>query len=268
MSEEVKTPKPETAEAAPESKAESKMESKPEAEPEAAPESKMESKPETKTESAESGAESKTESKSETKPESAESAPKPAAARKPRRERAPRAAKPEAAAGSDSDSKPESKSDSKPEAKSEAASDESDKKDGAPSSPFSFADAPTAPVQRKRGKRHVPEAIAHVTATFNNTIVTFADQEGKVIAWATTGSSGFKGARKGTPYAAQIAAENAGRKAQEHGVESVEVRVRGVGSGRDSAVRAINALGIRIGCIRDVTPVPHNGCRPPKRRRV
>ena len=260
MSEEVKTPKPETAEAAPESKAESKVESK----AEAAPESKMESKPETKTESAESGAESKMESKSE----SAESAPKPAAARKPRRERAPRAAKPEAAAGSDSDSKPESKSDSKPEAKSEAASDESDKKDGAPSSPFSFADAPTAPVQRKRGKRHVPEAIAHVTATFNNTIVTFADQEGKVIAWATTGSSGFKGARKGTPYAAQIAAENAGRKAQEHGVESVEVRVRGVGSGRDSAVRAINALGIRIGCIRDVTPVPHNGCRPPKRRRV
>ena len=245
MSEEVKTPKPETAEAVPESKAESKMESK----PEAAPESKMESKPEAKPESAESGAEAKT-----------ESAPKPAAARKPRRERAPRAAKPEAAAGSESDSKPE--------AKSEAASDESDKKDGAPSSPFSFADAPTAPVQRKRGKRHVPEAIAHVTATFNNTIVTFADQEGKVIAWATTGSSGFKGARKGTPYAAQIAAENAGRKAQEHGVESVEVRVRGVGSGRDSAVRAINALGIRIGCIRDVTPVPHNGCRPPKRRRV
>ena len=193
-------------------------------------------------------------------PESA-AAPAPEAAKpaaKPRRQ--PRAAKPEAKA-------PESES---PDSESAAAasapeSPESDSKSG-PS--FAFADAPVAPVQRKRGKRHVPEAIAHVTATFNNTIVTFADPEGKVIAWATTGSSGFKGARKGTPYAAQIAAENAGRKAQEHGVESVEVRVSGVGSGRDSAVRAINALGIRIGCIRDVTPVPHNGCRPPKRRRV
>ena len=181
------------------------------------------------------------------------------AARPPRRdrERGPRGERPEA-------KKPEGE---KPEGEK---SEKSEKPESAAPAAggFPLADAPQAPVQRKRGKRHVPEAIVHVTATFNNTIVTFADAEGKVIAWATTGSSGFKGARKGTPYAAQIAAENAGRKAQEHGVESVEVRVRGVGSGRDSAVRAINALGIRIGCIRDVTPVPHNGCRPPKRRRV
>ena len=259
MSEETKPPAPESADATPEPKPEAKSAPAPEsgAAPEPAPEAKMESKPESQPES------------------ESESAPKPAAVRKPRRERTPRAAKPEAAPEAKTESAPEAKPDSQPEAKSEPtppAQDESEKKEGAPPapppSPFSFADAPTAPVQRKRGKRHVPEAIAHVTATFNNTIVTFADQEGKVIAWATTGSSGFKGARKGTPYAAQIAAENAGRKAQEHGVESVEVRVRGVGSGRDSAVRAINALGIRIGCIRDVTPVPHNGCRPPKRRRV
>lgn len=215
-------------------------ESKPSAAPAAAPEKKAESKsaapaaksaPADKTrraEKPEAKAESKPAAKAESKPESAPTESKPAEAEKP--------AAPEASIS------------------------------GGPA--FPLADAPQAPVQRKRGKRHVPEAIAHVTATFNNTIVTFADQEGKVIAWATTGSSGFKGARKGTPYAAQIAAENAGRKAQEHGVETVEVRVRGVGSGRDSAVRAINALGIRIGCIRDVTPVPHNGCRPPKRRRV
>ena len=184
--------------------------------------------------------------------ETAESAPKPAAKK-------PRQAKPAPAA--ESESKPA-------ESGKESASSDSAAAPSSSGPAFPLAEAPQAPVQRKRGKRHVPEAVAHVTATFNNTIVTFADPEGKVIAWATTGSSGFKGARKGTPYAAQIAAESAGRKAQEHGVESVEVRVRGVGSGRDSAVRAINALGIRIGCIRDVTPVPHNGCRPPKRRRV
>ena len=198
--------------------------------------------------------------------ESAESAPAPAAAAASAAADKPAARKPRQAKPAPAD---------KPEAKSAESGKESapagSAAAAAPSSSgpaFPLAEAPQAPVQRKRGKRHVPEAVAHVTATFNNTIVTFADPEGKVIAWATTGSSGFKGARKGTPYAAQIAAENAGRKAQEHGVESVEVRVRGVGSGRDSAVRAINALGIRIGCIRDVTPVPHNGCRPPKRRRV
>ena len=230
MSEEVKNPNPDT--------------------PESAPESKLESKPESAAPVVASV-------------ESAESAPKPAAAAKP----AAKKPRQEKAASAD---KPEAKSESKPaESGKESAPAESAAAAPSSSGPaFPLAEAPQAPVQRKRGKRHVPEAVAHVTATFNNTIVTFADPEGKVIAWATTGSSGFKGARKGTPYAAQIAAESAGRKAQEHGVESVEVRVRGVGSGRDSAVRAINALGIRIGCIRDVTPVPHNGCRPPKRRRV
>ena len=232
MSEEVKVPNPD----------------KPESTPESKPESAAPAPAAVSAESAESAPAS-----------AAAPAPAPAAARKPR----PARPAPEAKPAAGSESKPaESGKESAP-AESAAAS-------AAPSSgpAFPLADAPQAPVQRKRGKRHVPEAVAHVTATFNNTIVTFADPEGKVIAWATTGSSGFKGARKGTPYAAQIAAESAGRKAQEHGVESVEVRVRGVGSGRDSAVRAINALGIRIGCIRDVTPVPHNGCRPPKRRRV
>lgn len=121
---------------------------------------------------------------------------------------------------------------------------------------------------RRKVKRVVPSALVTVTATFNNTIITFADTAGDVIAWATTGSSGFKGARKGTPYAAQIAVENAARRAQEMGVKSVDVRVRGLGAGRDSAVRALNSLGFRITSISDVTPMPHNGCRPPKRRRV
>ena len=114
----------------------------------------------------------------------------------------------------------------------------------------------------------IQDAVVHITATFNNTIVTFADQKGNVIAWATTGSSGFKGARKGTPYAAQMTTENAARRALEMGVKNVEVQVRGVGVGRDSSIRALNALGFRITSIRDVTPMPHNGCRPPKRRRV
>lgn len=120
----------------------------------------------------------------------------------------------------------------------------------------------------KRGRRSVSDAVVHVTATFNNTIVTFADRQGNVLSWATTGSSGFKGARKGTPYAAQITADGAGKKAQEYGVKNVEVRVQGVGSGRDSAVRALHALGFKISSITDVTAMPHNGCRPPKRRRV
>ncbi|MGI9337067.1 MAG: 30S ribosomal protein S11 [Gammaproteobacteria bacterium] len=121
---------------------------------------------------------------------------------------------------------------------------------------------------RRKEKRVVARAIAHITATFNNTIVTFADSRGDVIAWATTGSSGFKGARKGTPYAAQMTAENAARRAQEMGVQEIDVRVRGVGSGRDSSIRALNAFGFRILSMRDVTPMPHNGCRAPKRRRV
>lgn len=119
-----------------------------------------------------------------------------------------------------------------------------------------------------KAKKVVPEAIVSVSVSFNNTVVTFSDMKGNVIAWATTGSSGFKGARKGTPYAAQVTTENAARRAQELGVKSVDVRVKGLGAGRDSAVRALNFLGFRVTSIRDVTPVPHNGCRPPKKRRV
>ena len=126
--------------------------------------------------------------------------------------------------------------------------------------------APNTP--RRKVKRVVTDAIVNITSTFNNTIITFADKKGDVLAWATTGSSGFKGARKGTPYAAQVATENAARRAQEIGVQNVDVRVRGVGSGRDSSVRALNNLGFRVTSIRDVTPMPHNGCRAPKRRRV
>ena len=120
----------------------------------------------------------------------------------------------------------------------------------------------------KKTKRAPQDAIVHVTATFNNTIVTFADRQGNVLAWATTGSSGFKGARKGTPYAAQITVDGVGKKALEMGVVNVDVRVQGVGSGRDSAVRALHALGFKVNSIADVTPIPHNGCRPSKRRRV
>ena len=122
--------------------------------------------------------------------------------------------------------------------------------------------------RKKQIKRTVSDAVVHVCATFNNTIVTFTDRQGNTIAWATTGTSGFKGTRKGTPYAAQVTAENAGRKALDMGVQNVEVRVKGPGSGRDSSVRALHAIGLNVTRISDVTPMPHNGCRPPKRRRV
>lgn len=125
-----------------------------------------------------------------------------------------------------------------------------------------------ATTSRRKDKRVVTDAVVHITATFNNTIITFSDRQGNVIAWATTGSAGFKGARKSTPYAAQVTAENVGRRAQEMGVQNLDVCVRGVGSGRDSSVRALNALGFRISSIRDMTPMPHNGCRAPKRRRI
>ena len=124
------------------------------------------------------------------------------------------------------------------------------------------------PTTTKKARRVVNDAVVHITATFNNTIVTFADRQGNVLAWATTGSSGFKGARKGTPYAAQITVDNVGKKAQEMGVQNVDVRVQGVGSGRDSAVRALHSMGFKVNSLTDVTPMPHNGCRPPKRRRV
>ena len=121
---------------------------------------------------------------------------------------------------------------------------------------------------RRRERKNITNGIAHVTATFNNTKVTITDVQGNVIAWASAGSQGFKGSRKSTPYAAQIAAESAGEKAQEHGVKTLEVRVKGPGSGRESALRALQAKGFIVTSIKDVTPIPHNGCRPPKRRRV
>jgi small subunit ribosomal protein S11 len=121
---------------------------------------------------------------------------------------------------------------------------------------------------RRRERKNITSGIAHVNATFNNTIVTITDVQGNTIAWSSAGSQGFKGSRKSTPYAAQIAAENAGRKAAEHGVKTLEIQVKGPGAGRESALRALNSVGFTITTIRDVTPVPHNGCRPPKRRRV
>ena len=121
---------------------------------------------------------------------------------------------------------------------------------------------------KRRERKNITSAIAHVAATFNNTMVTISDVQGNVISWSTAGQQGFKGSRKSTPYAAQMAAEDAGRKAQEHGVKTLEVQVKGPGSGRESALRALQAVGFTITSIQDVTPIPHNGCRPPKRRRV
>jgi small subunit ribosomal protein S11 len=121
---------------------------------------------------------------------------------------------------------------------------------------------------KKRERRNVPFGIVHIQATFNNTIVTITDQQGNTLSWKSSGSLGFRGSRKGTPFAAQQAAMNAANMARDHGVRSVDVRVAGPGSGRESAVRALAAAGIEVRSIRDVTPIPHNGCRPPKRRRV
>ena len=117
-------------------------------------------------------------------------------------------------------------------------------------------------------KKSVAEGIAHIHATFNNTIITITDRHGNALSWATAGGSGFRGSRKSTPFAAQVAAENAGRAAQEHGLKQVDVLIKGPGPGRDSAVRALNAIGLEINGIADITPIPHNGCRPPKRLRV
>jgi len=125
-----------------------------------------------------------------------------------------------------------------------------------------------AEAKKKKVKKHVVDAIAHIHASFNNTIITITDVGGNAIAWATSGQAGFKGSRKSTPYAAQVAAEDAGNKAQEHGMRTLEVEVQGPGSGRESALRALQAVGFTITSIRDVTPIPHNGCRPRKRRRV
>ncbi len=121
---------------------------------------------------------------------------------------------------------------------------------------------------RKKVKKNVAEGIAHVHASFNNTIVTITDRQGNTLAWSTSGSNGFKGSRKSTPFAAQIASEQVGKAAQECGVKNLEVRIKGPGPGRESAVRALNAAGFKITSISDITPVPHNGCRPPKKRRI
>lgn len=121
---------------------------------------------------------------------------------------------------------------------------------------------------RKRERKNISSGVAHVNSSFNNTMITITDAQGNAISWSSAGAMGFKGSRKSTPYAAQVAAEEAGKKAQEHGIQTLEVNVRGPGSGRESALRALQAIGITITSIRDCTPIPHNGCRPPKRRRV
>jgi small subunit ribosomal protein S11 len=122
--------------------------------------------------------------------------------------------------------------------------------------------------QRRRERKSVPRGRAYINSTFNNTLVTLTDPNGNVIAASSSGAAGFKGSRKGTPFAAQLASENAARKAMEHGMQQVEVFVKGAGSGREAAIRSLQAAGLTVTAIRDVTPIPHNGCRPPKRRRV
>ena len=121
---------------------------------------------------------------------------------------------------------------------------------------------------KKRERKNIVTGVAHVNASFNNTMITIADAQGNTISWSSAGAMGFKGSRKSTPYAAQVAAEDAGRKAMEHGMKTLEIEVKGPGSGRESALRALQSVGFVIVSIRDVTPIPHNGCRPPKRRRV
>ena len=128
--------------------------------------------------------------------------------------------------------------------------------------------AKTATKVRKKVKKNVAEGVAHIHASFNNTIITITDRQGNSLSWATSGGAGFKGSRKSTPFAAQVAAEAAGKAAVECGVKNLEVRIKGPGPGRESSVRALNALGMKITSITDVTPIPHNGCRPPKKRRI
>jgi small subunit ribosomal protein S11 len=125
-----------------------------------------------------------------------------------------------------------------------------------------------ADVPKKKAKRTVTDGVAHIYATFNNTIITITDRQGNALAWATAGGSGFRGSRKSTPFAAQVAAEKAGTRAKDFGMKNLDVMVKGPGPGRDSAVRSLNNVGFKITNITDVTPIPHNGCRPPKRRRV
>jgi small subunit ribosomal protein S11 len=137
-----------------------------------------------------------------------------------------------------------------------------------PAAATSAPATPAAAPRRRRERKNITSGVAHVNATFNNTVVTITDAQGNTIAWSSSGSQGFKGSRKSTPYAAQMAAEDAGRKAMEHGMKTLEIEVKGPGAGRESALRALQNVGFTITAIRDVTPIPHNGCRPPKRRRV
>ena len=131
-----------------------------------------------------------------------------------------------------------------------------------------MAKQPSQTKVKKKEKKNISNAIAHVNSSFNNTLITITDYQGNTIAWSSSGSMGFKGSRKSTPYAAQLAAEDAGKKASEHGVKIVDIEVQGPGSGRESALRALQIVGFQVNSIRDVTPIPHNGCRPNKRRRV
>ena len=123
-------------------------------------------------------------------------------------------------------------------------------------------------VRKKKEKKNIPSGVAHIQSTFNNTIITITDPAGNVVAWSTAGAMGFKGSKKSTPFAAQLAAEEAGKKAMAHGMQTLDIFVKGPGSGRESALRALQAVGFNIKLIKDITPIPHNGCRPPKRRRV
>lgn len=125
-----------------------------------------------------------------------------------------------------------------------------------------------APVRKRKEKKNITSGVCHVNASFNNTMITITDVQGNTISWSSSGMQGFKGSRKSTPFAAQVAAEDAGKKAAEHGMKTLEVNVKGPGSGREAALRALQSVGFTITTIRDVTPIPHNGCRPPKRRRV
>ena len=137
-----------------------------------------------------------------------------------------------------------------------------------PSTPPAAGAAAAKAPRAKRGKKNVSTGIAHIQSTFNNTIVTITDLQGNAVSWSSSGSRGFKGSRKSTPFAGQLAAEDAARKAAEHGMRTIAIFVKGPGSGRESALRAFQNVGMRVTLIRDVTPIPHNGCRPPKRRRV
>jgi small subunit ribosomal protein S11 len=149
------------------------------------------------------------------------------------------------------------KADDAAEEKQEKAESQADQKAGE-----------KAAARKRRGRKNIAEGVVHIHSTFNNTIVTITDYQGNVISWSSAGAMGFKGSRKGTPFAAQQAADSAAKKAMDHGLRSVQIFVRGPGAGRESALRALQSAGINISLIKDVTPIPHNGCRPPKRRRV